>query len=172
MIEWNELMTEDRKASRNSTANAASTDIDSVYDIGEQTDADLLATLRQVVDNQLPFPDPIPGYRYFWASKSNSYDTVAYRMKLGYRLVLPSEVPGFVPEHTSSQNEVTINEMVLMVIPVSRWLQLMKLHHRTEPDRYDEGIVGDQRVSVENDRNSGFVSFKKRSQAPVFDVNQ
>jgi len=165
-------MTEDRKASRNSLANAASTDTDSVYDIQEQTDADLLATLRQVVDNQLPFPDPMPGFRYFWASKSNSYDTIAYRMKLGYRIVLPSEVPGFVPEHTSSQNEVTINEMVLMVIPLARWEQLMRINHRLGPDSLDEGIVGNQRINVENSADSGFVDFKKRSKPAIFDTKQ
>src|SRR4051812_2629946 len=62
----------------------------------EMSDEEFLAFVRDSV-NQSVLPDlpRIPGYHTFWATTTNSRDTVAHRMRLGYQFIKLDELPGW-----------------------------------------------------------------------------
>lgn len=82
----------------------------------------------------LPNLPPIPGYHPFWATTTNTRDTIAMRLRMGYEFVKPEEVPGFESLVTGAGDFVgrlVVNEMVAMKLPLSLFQRYMKhVHHR------------------------------------------
>lgn len=85
----------------------------------------------------LPNLPPIPGYHPFWATTTNTRDTITMRQRMGYEFVKPEEVPGF--ESLSSKTgefagRLMVNEMVAMKLPLSLFQRYMKHVHHTLPE--------------------------------------
>ena len=97
----------------------------------------------------LPTPPEIPGWHQFWASTSNSSDTIHRRQKLGYVPVKKAEHPDFKIEKTNSgdyADYITCNEMLLMKIPMDIYLDIMTVFHHELPSDEEKSI----REQVEN----------------------
>ena len=77
--------------------------------------AERLSILRDV-ETKLPRIPEIPGYHTCWLTTTNSSDTLEHRFRLGYELIHPSELPGFLlPTQQSggaSSDRIMVNEMV------------------------------------------------------------
>lgn len=94
---------------------------------------ELFAMLRDV-NTKLPSPPSIPGYHMCWLTTTNQSDPIEHRLRIGYKLVKQSELPGFsLPTQQSSQvsdEHIRVNEMVLAKIEMERFDLIMKhLHH-------------------------------------------
>lgn len=85
----------------------------------------------------LPNLPPIPGYHPFWATTTNTRDTIAMRLRMGYEFVRPEEVPGFeslVAGVGDFSGRLMVNEMVAMKLPLSLFQRYMKHVHHTLPE--------------------------------------
>lgn len=109
----------------------------SVTENREMSDADRLteklAILRDV-NTKLPSPPEIAGYHLCWLTTTNQSDPLEHRFRLGYVLVKPEELPGFVMSTQQAgelaRDRIQVNEMVLGKIEKSLWESYMKhLHH-------------------------------------------
>jgi hypothetical protein len=91
----------------------------------------------------LPNPPEIPGWHQFWASTTNSTDSIHRRQKLGYVLVKKSEHPNFKIEKANSADYgeyITCNEMILMKIPTEIYLDIMSVFHHEMPMEEEKSI--------------------------------
>lgn len=125
-------------------------DDDSRASISAMSESEVEAFLRTEFTNQvLPTPPPIPGFHLCWLSTTNQYDTIAYRMRLGYTPVTPEEIP-FFKSQTVKTGEYTgvvgVNEMLLYKIPESYYQKIMHIFHHERPAQEDERL----RANLEN----------------------
>ena len=104
----------------------------------EVTDADRMAeklAILRDVNTKLPTPPEIPGYHLCWLTTNNQSDPLEHRFRLGYELVKPEELPGFVMTtqqggQAVASDRIAVNEMVLSKISRELWEAYMKhLHH-------------------------------------------
>jgi hypothetical protein len=102
-------------------------------------DFDIDLFLERNSSNPLAFPGEIPGYRLKWASKGVTGD-IARHKEVGYTVVRPEELSHYTYSDTSSQDEITVNEMVLMKVSERIRQKLMQHAYRTEPDRQVAGL--------------------------------
>jgi hypothetical protein len=115
-----------------------------VADDRDAEDQEFLDLFRESMhQSALPDLPPRPGFHRFWATTSNPRDTIAYRLRIGYRLVKVEELPGW--ENVSMKTGdyagvVAINEMLAMEIPLSRYNRLMKYVHHDMPLEEEEKL--------------------------------
>jgi len=86
----------------------------------------------------LPACPDIPGFHTCWLSTTNQYDTIPYRMRLGYTPVTQEDVPAFKATTVRTgeySGMIGVNEMLLFKIPNSRYQKIMhEFHHRRPAD--------------------------------------
>ena len=92
--------------------------------------------LETFANSSLPQLPPIPGYHQCWLSTTNTKDTIHARLRIGYELVRPDEVPG--DQNLKLANGeyagcVGINEMVLAKLPDNLFQRYMKHLHHDKP---------------------------------------
>ena len=76
--------------------------------------------LETFANSSLPQLPPIPGYHQCWLSTTNTKDTIHARLRIGYELVRPDEVPGYHNLNLANGEYagcVGINYMVLAKLP-------------------------------------------------------
>jgi hypothetical protein len=101
----------------------------------EMSDDEFLHMIRDTI-NQSVLPDlpKIPGYHTFWATTTNSRDTIPNRLRMGYQYIRVDELPGWEGGSLKTGEYagcVAINEMVAMKIPERRYQMMMaEFHHR------------------------------------------
>lgn len=101
----------------------------------EMSDEDFLHMIRDTI-NQSVLPDlpQIPGFHTFWATTTNSRDTIPNRLRMGYQFIRINELPGWEGGGIKTgeyQGCVGINEMVAMKIPERRYqIMMQEFHHR------------------------------------------
>lgn len=85
------------------------------------------------INSSLPGIPEIPGFHLCWLSTTNTRDTVAARLRVGYVLVKPEEIPGYENyKITNGQYEGLVgqNEMLLAKLPASLYqLYMTEVHH-------------------------------------------
>lgn len=90
------------------------------------------------VNTLLPHPPKMPGYHLFWATTTNTKDSVENRQRLGYAFVTRDELPDFVLNTQKSgeatDDRIMINEMVLMKINEQDWEDDMLYKHHDLPN--------------------------------------
>lgn len=96
---------------------------------------DFMAMFSQ---ESLPMLPKISGYHTFWATTSNTRDTPAMRLRMGYEFIRPEEVPGF--ESLSVKvgefaGRIMVNEMVAMKLPLSLYQRYMTHIGHTLPEQ-------------------------------------
>lgn len=110
----------------------------------EMTDADYLALFRDTI-NQSVLPDlpRIPGFHTFWATTTNSRDTIASRRRMGYQFIRADELRGWEGGSIKSGEHagcVGINEMLAMKIPERLYQIYMREAHHNMPLAEEEKI--------------------------------
>lgn len=88
----------------------------------------------------LPPPPAIDGFHSFWATTTNTKDTVESRQRLGYSFITKAEAPnydlGTLKSGESTSDRIMCNEMVAMKIPLDIWKEdMMDLHHTLPNER-------------------------------------
>lgn len=118
----------------------------SVQGDAELSDAELLKRYRvSMTSNIMPTLPAIEGFHLCWVpqTSNNHYDTVDFRKQVGYAVVKPEEVPGFMSmSNRSGQIEgcVSHNELILMKIPQRLYQMWMKESHHTQPNEQEKSI--------------------------------
>jgi len=91
----------------------------------------------------LPSPPAIPGWHLCWLSTTSNTDSIAKRMRIGYRPVGPDEVKGFTADRMNGgqfDGAVSCNEMVLFKVPEKVYQAIMREYHHNQPHREEEAI--------------------------------
>jgi hypothetical protein len=104
----------------------------------------------------LPAPPANPNWHWFWASTTHSADTVHRRQKLGYVMVKRSELPDFKVEKMQAgeyADYITVNEMVLMKIPMDVYQDILTVFHHDTPLE-EERSIREQVESRKHELNS------------------
>lgn len=82
-------------------------------------------------------------FHYFWATTTNSQDTPHRRMRMGYQLVMSEERPEFKHLRLKAgefEGVISMNEMILMKIPMSIYQQLMLEQHHHKPNDREQSL--------------------------------
>lgn len=92
----------------------------------------------------LPAPPEVPGYHSFWATTTNTKDTVEARQRLGYTFISRDEAPNYefdkLKSGDTSSDRIMIAEMVAMKLPLDMWQEdMMDIHHNM-PTEMARGI--------------------------------
>lgn len=92
----------------------------------------------------LPAPPAVAGYHSFWATTTNTKDTVESRQRLGYTFITRDEVPNYefdkLKSGDTSSDRIMIAEMVAMKLPLEVWKEdMMDIHHNM-PTEMARGI--------------------------------
>lgn len=98
---------------------------------------------NEFINQVLPTVPAIPGYHICWLSTTNQYDTIAYRMRLGYVPVTQDDIPHF-QSTTIKTGEYSgmlgVNEMLLFKIPETLYQRIMKVFHHDRPAQEEERL--------------------------------
>lgn len=147
----------------------------------EMTDADYLALFRDTI-NQSVLPDlpKIQGFHTFWATTTNSRDTIASRRRMGYQFIRADELRGWEGGSIKAGEYsgcVGINEMVAMKIPERLYQIYMREAHHNMPLAEEEKIRATVQGHSENAlRDKGKIvdedgfadNIVQKAPAPVF----
>lgn len=135
---------------------------------------------NQWIQNILPTPPVIPGFHTCWLSTSNQYDSIQWRMRLGYVAVKASEAPEFRQFHAHSGEHlgnITCNEMVLYKIEEAKYQQIMHHFHHVKPqeeasrlrstvDNLKEEARDKEGTTLISEEGDGFTEVAKSRRAP------
>lgn len=106
----------------------------------------------------LPNPEPIPGFHCCWISTQNPQDTPFNRMRFGYEFVTDAEQPMLA--HSKLRDgqyagHISLNEMVLMKIPMDRYQAMMNRQHHIKPMEQRERLNAHVAAFADKLRQSG-----------------
>lgn len=94
--------------------------------------------LETFANAALPKLPPIPGYHLCWLSTTNSKDTIAARLRIGYQIVQPGEITGYDNLRLNNGDYagcIGVNEMILAKLPLTLFDKFMThLHHKLPLD--------------------------------------
>lgn len=103
----------------------------------ELTDKERLELFRlSMFQNQLPALTNIPGWHLCWLTTANPRDSIQGRLRLGYQLLTPAEVPGWEANVLTSgpyEGCIGINEMVAAKLPMHLYEMYMTEAHHNQP---------------------------------------
>jgi hypothetical protein len=91
----------------------------------------------------LPSVPQMPGWHLCWLSTTNSYDPIHKRMRIGYRPVKASDVPGYESLSMNSgefSGCISCNEMVLFKLPEKIYQEVMAVFHHKMPLEEEEAL--------------------------------
>lgn len=110
---------------------------DREHDEREVTDKERLEMFRlSMFQNQLPSLANIPGWHLCWLTTANPRDSIQGRLRLGYQLLGPSDVPGWEANVLTSgpyEGCIGINEMVAAKLPMHLYEMYMTEAHHNQP---------------------------------------
>jgi len=113
----------------------------------ELSDDDRIEMFRNAFyQHALPDLPEIPGYHVCWLTTTNPRDSVQSRMRLGYEVVKPEEVPGW--EYATLKTGeyagcIGVNEMIAAKLPDRLYYRLMREAHHDAPLREQERVVSE-----------------------------
>jgi hypothetical protein len=108
------------------------------------TDEQRLTSFRHALaQGELPAIPSIDGYHVCWLTTTNSRDTIASRLRIGYELIRTEEVPGM--EHVGIKTGeyagcIGVNEMLAAKIPLRLYHMYMQDAHHDQPMQNAQGI--------------------------------
>jgi hypothetical protein len=124
----------------------------------ELSDDDRIEMFRNAFyQHALPDLPEIPGYHVCWLTTTNPRDSVQSRMRLGYEVVKPEEVPGW--EYATLKTGeyagcIGVNEMIAAKLPDRLYYRLMREAHHDAPLREQERVVSDNDAMAARARGS------------------
>lgn len=101
---------------------------------------------NEFVQNILPTPPEIPGYKLIWLSTTNEVDPIPERMRRGYEAVKLTDMPEYdsysswVIKSGQYEGFIGIREMILFKIPVDYWKEDMQYLHHEAPLEEEQHI--------------------------------
>lgn len=81
----------------------------------------------------LPVP---PGYRVCWLTTTNPRDSIAQRMRLGYKLLQAKDIPGYETQGMADGQYpgcIMVNEMIAACLPTDLYNLYMREAHAVRP---------------------------------------
>lgn len=109
------------------------------------SDQERLDEFRQTLyNNVLPNLPKIKGYHVCWLTTKHQQDTIAMRMRMGYELIRPDEVPGFESLSLKTGdygNVIGINEMLAAKLPLHLYEMYMREAHHDAPMAEEQKLV-------------------------------
>lgn len=130
----------------------------------------------QFLVNILPNPPEIKGFHTIWLSTTNTTDTIANRMNLGYVPVKPAEVPDWDHMEVKSgdwHGMIGCREMILFKLPLQLYEDYMKeLYHDApleEENKIEQAV--DTAKAIAGNRSKiqvGDGMIANRAAAPLF----
>lgn len=111
----------------------------------ELTDSERLTAYRKsFYQSSLPDLPKLPGEHVCWLTTTNPRDPLHARIRLGYRLIQGSEIPGW--EHASIKNGefagyIGVNEMVAAALPIHLYEAYMQESHHIQPLSEEEKLT-------------------------------
>jgi len=108
------------------------------------------------IDETLPTPPEIPGWRTCWLSTTHRTDTIYNRVRKGWQPVMQAEIPGFDDAYVRKDGSkydgiVACEEMLLYKIPEQIREDLMVIYHHDKPNEEEAGIRQKLQQAVEQD---------------------
>lgn len=148
----------------------------------ELSDAERIAEFEsKFMESVLPTLPPIPGMHTFWASTTHNQQTVASLVRLGYRPVKKSDVPGWDLAGTLATGEyagcIGMNEMIAFMLPLELYQAYMEINHHKRPLSEEEKLKNTIAAHSETARTKGgsvlgvgdgFDQFAQRRETPDF----
>lgn len=96
------------------------------------------------VNTLLPPPPKMAGWHLFWATTTNTKDSVEQRQRLGYEFVTKAELPDFnistQKSGETTEDRIMVNEMVLMKINEADFIDDMMYKHHDLPAESIENL--------------------------------
>jgi len=128
----------------------------------------------------LPNLPPRDGYHRCWLTTTNPRDSVQARMRLGYRLLRLTDIPGYEQYTVANgayEGFIAVNEMVAAEIPLSRYNAFMKSVHHDQPNQEERrlnAVLEDIRDKAERARlhvtaEDGTEQMGKEVRRPTFE---
>lgn len=109
------------------------------------SDDDRVQMFRQQFFNDvLPDLPKIPNYHLCWLTTANPRDSIQQRIRLGYELLRPEDIPGwdYVTLKTGEwAGYVGVNEMLAAKLPLSLYHKFMDEAHHRAPMAEDEKLT-------------------------------
>jgi hypothetical protein len=113
----------------------------------EVTDADRLDMLkRSLFQASLPDLPRIDGFHVCWLTTQNPRDPVHGRIRLGYTLLTPEEVPEFATLGQKTGDyagHIMVNEMIAAKLPIHLYEAFMRECHFDQPLQQEESIYNE-----------------------------
>lgn len=115
---------------------------------------EFMAGFHQEALPQLP---KIPGFHTFWATTTNTRDTVATRLRMGYQFVEVADVgpdyESLVNKASEYQGRIMVNEMIAMKLPLSLYQRYMHhVHHKLPEDEQRKLTVAVDTINEQANR--------------------
>jgi hypothetical protein len=140
---------------------------------------------RANVNNVLPNLPKIRGYHVIWLTTKHPSDTIASRLRMGYELIKPAEIPEYKSMSMKTGdygNVIQCNEMIAAKIPLHLYQMYMREAHHDAPLLEEQKLVDaeeavkDQMASVATrgrkavkiEREEGMEDLAKDRPAPQF----
>jgi hypothetical protein len=96
-----------------------------------------------------------PNFHYFWATTTNPQDTPYRRLRMGYQFVKSEERPDFQHLRMKSgefEGVISMNEMILMKIPMDLYQALMKEIHHNRPIEQENRLKAEAAMGMQDSR--------------------
>jgi hypothetical protein len=101
---------------------------------------------KALYQTHLPDLPPIKGNHVCWLTTTNPKDSIAARIRLGYVLLTPADVPGFEYANVKTGEYagcIGINEMLAARIPLSLYEDYMTISHHEQPLEEESAILAE-----------------------------
>ncbi len=102
------------------------------------------------VNTLLPSAPQISGFHTFWATTTNTKDSIENRQRMGYSFVTRAELPDFLlssqKSGESTDDRIMVNEMVLMKINQADWDEDMMYKHYDLPSEQIKNLKDSVRI--------------------------
>lgn len=99
---------------------------------------------QQFFQSVLPDLPKIPGFHVCWLTTANPRDSIQSRIRLGYQLITPDDVPGwdYVTIKTGDYaGYIGVNEMIAAKLPEELYYRFMEEAHHHAPMSEDEKLT-------------------------------
>jgi hypothetical protein len=113
---------------------------------------------KSLYQTHLPDLPPIPGFHVCWLTTTNPKDSVAARIRLGYKIIEASEIPGFEFARLNTGEYagcIGINEMLAAKIPLPLWESYMLISHHEQPLEEESAIL--EEVMKQQEATQGLI---------------
>lgn len=126
----------------------------------ELSDAQRIAEFEaKFMEAVLPTLPPIPGFHTIWLSATHNQDTIAQRIRLGYTMIKPSDLPGWDLAGTLQTGEyaggVGMKEMIAFKLPDELYQAYMTINHVKRPMQEEEKLKANIAQQNETARSKG-----------------